>query len=94
MRDSQDDDGAWRKYPTPFAASGDKVYETHVAWGLLEAARHAPDEGYTEAAFRNINWALARQKENGWFDCCCLDNRASPLTHTIGYAVRGILEAW
>ena len=94
LRDSQDDDGAWRKHPTPFAAAGDTVYETHVAWGLLETARLAPNEGYAEAAFRNIEWALTHQTENGWFDHCCLDTPEAPLTHTLGYAVRGILEAW
>src|SRR5690606_2591328 len=36
---TQDSDGCWRKYPTPFAAPGEKAYETHVAWGLLEAAK-------------------------------------------------------
>src|SRR5688500_14591169 len=39
---TQDADGAWRKHATPFAAPGEKVYETHVAWGLFEAARVAP----------------------------------------------------
>src|SRR5665213_3938598 len=36
---TQDADGAWRKNPTPFAERGEKAYETHVAWALLEAAR-------------------------------------------------------
>ena len=36
---TQDPDGCWRRFPTPFAKPGEKAYETHVAWGLLEAAR-------------------------------------------------------
>ncbi|MGH7793871.1 MAG: hypothetical protein ACREQ2_03055, partial [Candidatus Binatia bacterium] len=43
---TQDADGCWRRYPTPFAAPGEKTYETHVAWGLLEAARVEPQRGY------------------------------------------------
>ena len=51
---TQDVDGAWRSHPTPFAKAGEKAYETHVAWGLLEAAREEPARGYAEAALRNI----------------------------------------
>ena len=36
---TQDRDGCWRRHPSPFAAPGEKTYETHVAWGLLEADR-------------------------------------------------------
>ena len=91
---SQDDDGCWRKYPTPFAAPGLKAYETHVAWGLLEAARVAPGHGYGEAGLANVRWALQQQRPNGWFAHCCLSHPDRPLTHTIGYVLRGVLEAW
>jgi hypothetical protein len=40
---TQDADGCWRRFPTPFAEPGEKTYETHVAWGLFEAARVATD---------------------------------------------------
>ena len=69
---TQDPDGCWRRHPTPFAKSGEKSYETHVAWGLFEAARIEPDKGYSEAALCNIRWALRWQHDNGWFDKCCL----------------------
>lgn len=91
---TQDADGAWRKNPTPFAKAGEKAYETHVAWGLLEAARVDPDRGYQEAASRNIRWALTKQRPNGWFADCCLTDPSRPLTHTIGYALRGVLEGY
>jgi len=90
----QDPDGCWRNHPTPFAKSGEKSYETHVAWGLFEAARIEPDKGYADAALANIRWALKSQHENGWFDKCCLVNASQPLTHTLGYVLRGILEAY
>ena len=92
--ETQDDDGAWRTNPTPFAEAGEKAYETHVAWGLLEAARVEPSRGYGDAACRNIRWALTKQRDNGWFDDCCLTDPARPLTHTIGYALRGVLEGY
>ena len=93
LRDSQDADGCWRTHPTPFAVPGEKTYETHVAWGLFEAARLAPGEGYGEAGLRQVSWALAKQRPNGWFADCCLTDSHAPLTHTLGYALRGILEA-
>lgn len=91
---TQDPDGCWRRHQSPFAGSGEKTYDTHVAWGLLEAARIEPNAHYDKAALANIEWALKFQHGNGWFDRCCLTDPAHPLTHTIGYAMRGIIEAY
>ncbi len=82
------------RHLSPFASSGEKSYETHVAWGLLEADRVDPGRGYAQAALANVRWALQSQRENGWFDRCCLDDASKPLTHTIGYALRGLVEAY
>ncbi len=92
LRDSQDTDGCWRKHPTPFSGPGEKAYETHVSWGLFEAARVAPDEGFGEAGLKQVRWALTKQRANGWFDSNCLEEPEAPLTHTIGYVLRGIVE--
>jgi hypothetical protein len=91
---TQDPDGCWRRHPTPFAGPGEKAYETHVSWGLLEAERVEPERGYGEAALRNTRWALTHQHANGWFDRCCLGNPVQPLTHTIGYVLRGLVEVY
>lgn len=90
----QDRDGCWRKYPSPFAKPGERTYDTHVAWGLFEAARIETDRSYGEAGMMNVRWALSYQRDNGWFDACCLTDSTQPLTHTIGYALRGLLEAY
>jgi len=90
----QDPDGCWRKGGSPFALSGDRTYDTHVAWGLLEAARATGERRYGEAALRNIRWALTRQNAKGWFADCCLSDPRAPLTHTLGYALRGVLEGF
>ena len=91
---TQDEDGCWRKHPTPFAARGEKAYETHVSWGLFEADRVAPGRGYGEAGLRQVRWALSKQRPNGWIERCCLSDPERPLTHTLGYALRGTLEAY
>lgn len=89
---TQDTDGCWRRFPSPFAGIGEKAYEKHVSWGLVEAERLEQGRGYAEAAFRNVKWSLQHQRPNGWFDACCLEDPARPLTHTIAYALRGLLE--
>lgn len=94
LRDSLGEDGCWHNYPTPFAAPGEKAYETHVAWGLFEAERISPGNGYGDAGLRQVEWALAKQLPNGWFASNCLTNPNAPLTHTIGYVLRGVIEAY
>jgi hypothetical protein len=92
LRDSLDADGCWRKFPTPFARQGEKAYETHVSWGLFEAERIAPGHGYGAAGLRQVDWALTKQQPNGWFASNCLTDPDNPLTHTIGYVLRGVIE--
>jgi hypothetical protein len=90
----QDDDGAWRRGHSRFALPGPSVYELHSAWGLLEAADILGDTALRAAALRQVDWALGEQRPNGWFARCDLTDEDKPLTHTIAYAVRGLLEAW
>jgi hypothetical protein len=92
LMDAQDPDGCWRRGASPFAMAGEKTYDTHVAWGLVEAYRTQPTPEYLDAALRNVHWAVGHQRENGWVDKCCLTNTELPLTHTLGYALRGIIE--
>ena len=92
--ETQDSDGCWRKHPSPFAAPGEKVYDTHVAWGLLEVARIEAEKPYAQAALANVKWALRSQRDNGWLEKSCVSDPSKPLTHTLGYALRGILEAY
>lgn len=90
----QDEDGAWRKGGSPFASPGPKAYDAHIAWGLVEAFRAALGEQYLQAARKNIDWVVGRQRPSGWFEQCCLTNARKPLTHTLGYTLRGILETY
>jgi hypothetical protein len=94
LRDSQDADGCWRRHPTPFAKPGEKAYETHVALGLFHAETVAPGHGYAAAGLRQVDWALTRQHANGWVADCCLSDGRRPLTHTLGYFLRGVIGAY
>ena len=90
----QDADGAWRAHPSPLVVAGAKTYDTHIAWGLFEAARIDKDRSYGEAGMKNVRWALTLQTPSGWFDQCSIKNPATPATHTIGYVLRGVLEGY
>jgi hypothetical protein len=90
----QDPDGCWRKYSSPFVVPGDKAYDTHVAWGLLEAEKVDPGRNYAESAMANVSWAITQQQPNGWFQNCDLTMPDQPLTHTLAYVLRGIIEAY
>ena len=91
--ETQDSDGCWRRAPSPLAAPGEKAYETHVSWGLFEAARVSGRQSWGEAGLRQVRWAVGKLQPNGWMADCCMTDEA-PLTHTLGYALKGIIEAY
>ncbi len=86
----QDDDGAWRQ----FAYNGiPHVYYTRVAWALLQLHAVTGAEQYRKAAVRQLRWALAHQRPNGWFEGNSFDEESRPFTHTIVYAAEGLFGA-
>jgi hypothetical protein len=89
---TQDDDGSWSAYPSPLTAPGAKTYEIQTSLGLLEAARVEANDRWVAAALANVDWALSMQRESGWFEACDHEFHEEPLTHTIGYALRAVLE--
>jgi rhamnogalacturonyl hydrolase YesR len=90
--DQQDEDGCWRRFASPMTATKISVYNTRTAWGLARAHAVTGIKQFRAAAMRNVDWALAQQQPNGWFSHNCLTDATQPYTHTIAYAMRGILE--
>jgi hypothetical protein len=88
-----DGDGVWRRGLSQHAKAGPQTYNTRTAWSLLELGQMTGDRTFLAAGRRNVESALTRQLPNGWFSGNCLDNDDAPLTHTIAYATRGILES-
>jgi uncharacterized protein YyaL (SSP411 family) len=91
----QDDDGAWRKSLSDFTMNSrmsSYTYNTRTAWALLELALVTGSEEFQQAAIRNVEFALRQQLDNGWFQSNCLTQPQHPLTHTIAYCIRGIME--
>ena len=90
LADQQDDDGCWRRFEhhdTPH------VYNTRAAWPLLATGLIAGEARLVRAARRNLDWALTQQTACGWFATNAFVPGRSPFTHTIAYAMRGLLES-
>jgi len=78
---------------SPLTVQTPATYNVRTAAALLEAGELLDEKPIRDAAVRNFDWALMQQLDNGWFDNNCLTDRTSPLTHTIGYTLEGLLEA-
>ncbi|MEJ2645722.1 MAG: terpene cyclase/mutase family protein [Gammaproteobacteria bacterium] len=87
---SQDSDGCWRRNVHNDVPH---TYNTRAAWALLRTGVLADEPALRQAAEKNIRWALQQQSACGWFASNAFVPGAAPFTHTIAYAVRGILEA-
>ncbi|MFQ5912220.1 MAG: hypothetical protein ACE5JS_03465 [Nitrospinota bacterium] len=68
------------------------TYNTRVSWPLLALISNSPDAERERVARANLDWALTQQRD-GWFDQCAFDPGVAPFTHTMAYAIRGLLEA-
>ena len=88
----QEPDGRWVRGNSRFANEETTVYNTRVAWALVKHGVLTGDDRYTEAGVKNVEYALSRQRPNGWFADCCLTDASRPLLHTLAYATRGVLE--
>ena len=86
----QDADGCWRRNVHNCVPH---TYNTRSAWALLRAGLLAGEPKLARAAERNLGWALAQQTESGWFAMNAFTPDKAPFTHTIAYAIRGILES-
>lgn len=86
----QEPEGYWRKfehYDIPH------VYNTRGTWALTAAALLANDQTLLGAARRNLDWAVSQQSASGWYGNNAFTTGAHPYTHTIAYAIRGLLES-
>jgi len=87
----QDVDGAWRKELSLLTATKVQVYNTRTAWALAKAGLMLSHPEWIEAARRNAEWAITQQDSSGWFANNTFEPGEAPLTHTICYAIEGLL---
>ena len=90
--DIMDNDGCWRTWGSPMTGKQVNTYNTRSAWSLARAHEITGEQRYLNAAVRNCEWALSQALPNGWLKNNCLQDNTQPFTHTIAYAMRGLLE--
>jgi uncharacterized protein YyaL (SSP411 family) len=83
-------DGSW---PTHDHAGSARAYHARVAWALIELGLATSESRFAAAARAQLDWVLGRQHDNGWFGRAELRGQPFPVTHTIAYTVRGLLES-
>jgi hypothetical protein len=90
--ETQSDQGHWAAHDYQ---SEPHVYTTRITWPLLAGAEllEDADERYRQCAQTNLQWVLANQQPNGWFDRAAFEADEDPFLHTIAYTVRGLVEA-
>ena len=81
----------WKK--NTYKNAGQRAYHTRVAWALLELYEVTQDDSYLFVAKKILDGALSQQLDNGWFMESNFGSRGTPLTHTIAYTIRGLLES-
>jgi hypothetical protein len=86
----QDERGVFVRYEHHGAPH---VYNTRGTWALVKTALLAGDGELRRAAVRHLDWALAQQTPSGWFARNAFVEGRQPFTHTIAYAIRGLLES-
>lgn len=87
------DDRGYFKTNGAFVSAGEiKTYTCLCAWAVYRFGDLVHEDRYKNAAVAVIEAALRQQQPNGWFAHNCLSHSDSPLTHTIGYTLQGVLE--
>ena len=88
----QGEDGHFRTHGPFVVHETIKTYNCLCAWPLYLFGQMTGENHYEDAAIRSVEAAVREQRENGWFAHNCLVRSTSPLLHTIGYTLQGVLE--
>lgn len=87
------DERGYFKTNGAYVSAGEiKTYTCLCAWAIYRFGDLVGEERYRAVAVKVIEAALRQQQPNGWFAHNCLTQSDSPLTHTIGYTLQGVLE--
>ncbi|HEX5138157.1 MAG TPA: hypothetical protein VFY93_14370 [Planctomycetota bacterium] len=87
-----DDEGYYRTHGAMVPHAPVKTYSSLCSWALFRFGEDTGEDRYKAAAVRNIAATLRQQRPSGWFANNCLTHPKTPLLHTIGYTLQGVLE--
>ncbi|WP_428963788.1 beta-L-arabinofuranosidase domain-containing protein [Micromonospora fluostatini] len=84
---AQQPTGAWLShFDTP------NTYSSRVTWALAELWRATGEPAYLAGVRRSLDWLLDQVRPDGWIDAMAFSADHTAWTHTIGYALRGLLR--
>lgn len=86
------DDGHFQTLGKFVSPNRYKTYNCLCAWPLYRFGEDVGAARYKEAAVKVIEAAIGQQQANGWYPNNCFTNSETPITHTIGYTLQGVLE--
>jgi hypothetical protein len=92
LRDGLRADGTWDAEVE--YAGLPHTYNARVAWAMLRWARRERDDETEAAARRHLDWVVACQRPNAWFEHCVFKPGTKPSTHALAYTLRGLLESY
>lgn len=90
--ENQQSDGTWQGDASYRGIP--HTYKSRVSWALIRLADATGEEGFKQAAVRNLDWVVSTQRPNGWFDHCEFEPGTLPNTHGIAYTLRGLVESY
>jgi hypothetical protein len=89
LSEEQEADGSWVRNAynrTPH------TYYTMIDWALARYAALFSNSAARATAVKHLDWTLAQQRSNGWFDSCGFAPSEPVTTHTISYTTQGLVE--
>ena len=87
------DEAGYFRTSGQFVSAGEiKTYNCLCAWAMYRFGELVGEPRYLQSATRCVEAAVRSQHANGWFPHNDLSHSRSPLTHTIGYTLQGMLE--
>jgi len=89
--DTMSADGTWRSQVEYGGIP--HTYNSRVSWAMLRWCAEANESTVENAARRQLDWVISRQRGNGWFADCVFKPGSHPSTHGIAYTIRGLLES-
>ena len=94
LLETQMPDGSWLQGNSQFATPWSTTYNSRVGWALILHGQHVDGERYIKAGRQCLAYTMEQQRPNGWFENNCLSDPSAPLTHTICYAMEGLLGGY
>ncbi|WP_434741514.1 hypothetical protein [Micromonospora sp. SH-82] len=87
LLDAQQPSGAWLSH-----FDHPNTYSSRVTWALAELWRATDEPAYLAGVRRSLAWLLEQVRPDGWIDGMSFSAGHTAWTHTIGYALRGLLR--